>query len=71
MNTLISILIMILIFGTPIFLIVQNMEQNEIKKLNKKIKQIEEEIDILTKDLYIINSQKNAIQKELHDKLNK
>jgi len=62
---------MILIFGTPIFLIVQNMEQNEIKKLNKKIKQIEEEIDILTKDLYIINSQKNAIQKELHDKLNK
>lgn len=71
MNTLISILIMILIFGTPIFLIVQNMEQNEIKKLNKKIKQIGEEIDILTKDLYIINSQKNAIQKELHDKLNK
>jgi len=72
MDAFVNVLMTILFCGTPIFLWIQNVKQDdEIKKLNDKIKQFEAEKESLMEIMRTLCEQRDSIKKEIHDVFNK
>mgnify|MGYP000854858208 CR=1 FL=1 len=72
MDAFVNVLMTILFCGTPIFLWIQNVKQDdEIKKLNDKIKQFEAEKESLMENMRTLCEQRDSIKKEIHDVFNK
>lgn len=74
METFITVLVTILFGGTPIFLGIQNVKQeDEIKKLNNEINRLKSEKESLMENIRTLCSQrdKNPCKKNLHDMFNK
>jgi cell division protein FtsB len=68
METFITVLLLLLFGGTPIFLGIQNSKQeDEIKKLNNKINQLKAENESLMKNIRTLCLRRDSGKKNLHD----
>jgi len=68
MDAFVNVLMTILFCGTPIFLWIQNVKQDdEIKKLNDKIKQLEAEKESLMENIRTLCLRRDSGRKNLHD----
>jgi len=74
METFITVLLLLLFGGTPIFLGIQNVKQeNKIKELNNKVTELKEKNELMMRNIRTLCSQKdkNISKKNLYDAFNK